>query len=415
MIRILIDYIFKDSIYFTLQILFCIVGSVTDNIIFFRICTLLTLFFCIFKGSKEKYIVNPYYLIILTPLSLLIYVNVSNSFMVDLTSRTWLLAILNINALLLGFHITKSTKFNERILSTEEQHKLYTFTAWIFIILGVLPSYYFKFTGNSFPISYIITMLSTAGVMCAFSTKNKKLMIIVSMIFLSPILLGGLSKTFILTLLLAMILAYEKYFSSKNSYKAKKGRKKMYIICILAIPMMIYSFSFANKDRGNYNAEEGFGYYASRVNWSLDAVYFLPYMYITTPWTNLQYVTETQNTRTHGYWFTKPILGVFSNDEAEEKKYELEPYSSFNTFTFIALHFKDFGYWGSLFASIFLGFFIKKVYSLFKESNCPYDATQYVYTGQATLELFFSNHFFGLSYPFMIVIIMYITKKIFKI
>lgn len=259
-------------------------------------------------------------------------------------------------------------------------------------------------------------MLGAAGVASAMATKKRSLIIAIIIIYMIPIFLGGTSKTNVLTLLVAWIISYEKYYANfAHINELKKVRKRIVIGCIIAIPIMIFAFTFANKDRGSYEAAENLESYESRVDWKYDASYFMPYMYITTPWANLQYVIETQDNRSNGYWLTKPILGPIFGDEFLKNDYVPKSYSAFNTFSFIGLHFKDFGYWGSLLMSLFLGFFIKKVYSLYAASTLPYDAASYVFTAQATLELFFSNHFFGQSYPFMIVIVMYLFKKLMRI
>lgn len=412
MLRKLSKLLFNDVVFFLTQIGICFLGYSSSTITPFRLCAGLILLYCCAKGGEEKYVINPYSLLILTPISLLIYVNISDVFLVDLTPNTWLLIILNICALLLGIRVTHPTKFSERIMSPKESRSVYTSTAWIFTIIGIIPAYYYRFTGNFFPFSYILGMLSTAGVLSAFATKNRTLIICILAIYISPIVLGGASKTGVLTLLLATIIAYEKYIVSKNY---KKYRKRLIIGCALAIPIMITAFTFANKERGSYDADQGFAYYSDRVEWNYSTGIFMPYMYIVTPWANLQYVTETQDTRSNGYWLTKPVLGIYKDNTKLPREYVPQSYSSFNTFSFIGLHFKDFGYWGSLLMSLFLGFFIKKVYSLYALSSCAFDAAQYVFTAQATLELFFSNHFFGQSYPFMIVIVMYLVKKLLKI
>ena len=134
-------------------------------------------------------------------------------------------------------------------------------------------------------------------------------------------------------------------------------------------------------------------------------------MYLETPWVNLQYVTETQDNRTYGMWALKPLLGYLGLRDDED--YKLEPYSSFNTFTFISCQFKDFGYYGSVLLSLFLGFFVKKMYSLSMRSNSPFYLGAFVLVALATLEMFFSNHFFMQSYPFTIFIMMWLYQKVF--
>lgn len=108
----------------------------------------------------------------------------------------------------------------------------------------------------------------------------------------------------------------------------------------------------------------------------------------------------------------KPILGYLGVDEKFSREYELIPYSSFNTFTFICCGFKDFGYWLSILSSLFLGFFVKKMYSRYLISKSPFDVTSYILVALATVEMFFSNHFFMQSYPFTVLIMMELYKYI---
>ena len=129
---------------------------------------------------------------------------------------------------------------------------------------------------------------------------------------------------------------------------------------------------------------------------------------------NLQYVMETQDTRTYGLWMAKPLLGYLQVSNTLEPNYKIIPYSSFNTCAYMTYGFKDFGYWLSVLMSIFLGYFVKRVYSRYRMSRSPYDVAAYILVAQATLEMFFSNHFFTQSYPFTIVILMAAIKWIMR-
>ena len=174
---------------------------------------------------------------------------------------------------------------------------------------------------------------------------------------------------------------------------------------------MIYAFSFANKGQATSDADAIINYYSEQgVVWSLSSNLFLPYMYLTTEWANLQYVTETQTEKTNGLWTFKPLLGYAQLDDTFENDYKLKAYSSFNTYTYIVCCYKDFGFWGSVGLSLFLGMFVKKIYTRYEFSQCPFDLGIYVCTALAVVEMFFSNHFFMQSYPFSIVILMGIYR-----
>ena len=109
-------------------------------------------------------------------------------------------------------------------------------------------------------------------------------------------------------------------------------------------------------------------------------------------------------------WTFKPFLGYVQLDAPFEKEYELVAYSSFNTFTYIVCAYKDFGFFGSVFMSLFIGFYVKKVYSRFKVSQSPFDVAIYACVSLAVVEMFFSNHFFMQSYPFTILIVISIYR-----
>ena len=94
--------------------------------------------------------------------------------------------------------------------------------------------------------------------------------------------------------------------------------------------------------------------------------------------------------------------------------YVLNPYSSFNTFTYISVLFKDFGYWGSCLGSLMLGFFVRKVYQAFKKTKSPFYVACYALTACAVFEMFFSNHFLSQSYPFTILLLMVLYNKSLK-
>lgn len=146
------------------------------------------------------------------------------------------------------------------------------------------------------------------------------------------------------------------------------------------------------------------------VKWTGLTSFFMPYMYLETPWTNLQYVMQTQDTRTYGLWLIKPILNYLQLDGFFENMYQLIPMSSFNTYSFIACNFKDFGFWGSIIPSLILGGYVKWVYSRACQTTDPLDVACYVYVAQAVLEMFFSNHFFQQAYPLTCVLLIGIYK-----
>lgn len=370
------------------------------NLIFDRIVVAVIMIVCLLMGSREKSFVNPYNLFCLTPISLLIYINFGDAYMVNLSHDTFLLGIINMTAFLFALQYTKGFSKVSNCISITSNRSL-IINSIILLSLG----YSAKFIP---PLQSILWIFTYAGIACAIKTKKKLMFLVVVAFFIMAALSGTASKTSMLTYAVSFLFCYDKYYAT-----TEKQKKKVKYLTVIGIVFMIFSFSFANKDRGMYDANEGVDLYASRgLEWNYNAIMFMPYMYITNGWTNLQYITETQDNRTYGLWMIKPFLGYIQVANELEKEYEMIPYSSFNTKTFIACGFKDFGYWLSIISSIILGIFVKKIYSRYLFSRSPFDVTCYILVGLATLEMFFSNHFFMQSYPFTVVILMEIYKKI---
>lgn len=390
--------------YKSLNAIILILGAVaiiTDSIVCCRIAVLSIAVLCIILSRKEKYVVNPMLLFTITPISLLIYTNLGDLYMVDLEHRTWTIALINMYAFVIAYRCTPSFQKKSECVSMTNVRTL-QFQAILFYILSLL-----GFVIQ--PLQSILWLFSIASIVCALKTRKKSMIIFVLLIFLNSAF-GYTSKTAMLTYCITFIICYEKYYVTDE-------RKRKWVKWGLGIGVffMIFAFSFANKDRGSYDADEGVEMYTDRgMEWEYSSSLFMPYMYITNGWTNLQYVMETQDERTYGYWTFKPLLGYIQLKDNFEKENEITTYSSFNTCAYMTYGFKDFGYWGSVIMSLFLGFFVKRVYSRYRISRSPYDIASYILVAQATLELFFSNHFFTQSYPFTIVILMYIVKHFVK-
>tara|TARA_B100001175_G_scaffold308289_1_gene308545 strand:+ start:338 stop:1408 length:1071 start_codon:yes stop_codon:yes gene_type:complete len=340
---------------------------------------------------------NPYYFFSITPLSLMLYFNLGSFYMQDLSHETYLLAIINMSGFVFALSLTSSYKKVRSSLGTNSSRDLIVHSVILYLLS--LSAKFIPF------LSSVLWVFSIPAIACAVKSKKKIMLIFVALIIGSS-MFGETSKMSVLLNVLTALITYEKYYNVNVNSKIK-----IFFYVIFGIFFMIYSFSFAIKDNEYMDVDEGVEYYSKNgVDWSLNATLFMPYMYLTTPWSNLQYVTETQTEKTNGLWTFKPLLGYVQLDDSFEKDYELEAYSSFNTFTYIVCAYKDFGFWGSVVMSFFLGFFVKKIYSRYKVSESPFDVAIYVCTSLAVVEMFFSNHFFMQSYPFTIVIVMGIYR-----
>lgn len=377
-------------------------ASIVSNSIFLCRATV----FCIFLMSlilsrSERFTVNPMLLFCITPFSLLIYVNIGDVYMVNLQFKTWLIAIINMYSFIIAYNYTSEIKEctfcigNSNIRSLQKQSVLF---------------YMISLFGNLIePIAYIVWMFSIASIVCALKTRKKSMLFFVLIIFIVSAI-DHTSKSTMLTYCITFIICFEKYY-----IEDEKKRRWVNFALGIGVIFMVFAFSFANKGREKNGVDETVDLYSSRgIEWNYDKNLFMPYMYLTNGWTNLQYVLETQDTRTFGLWTIRPILGYCKLKDKFKNKYRMVSYSTFNTYAYMTYGFKDFGYWCSSIMSLFLGFYVKRVYSRYKLSRSPYDVSVYVLVAQATFELFFSNHFFTQSYPFTILILMVLVKLYMK-
>lgn len=388
-------------------ILTAVIGVILNSPEVCRICVLLLLVICILRGMREKYFLNPYYMFSLVPFTLIIYKNISN-YHLELKVNTWLIAIINISAFIVAMDFTPEYKHFEKCKGVGEGRQLINHTI-LLLILGFMPTVYTLALGGTMPLASIFTLFSSGAIVCALKSKKKILIGVVFFIFFIS-WMGYVTKSSILTFAIAVLIGYEKYYVD-----SMKQRRRLIVLSMLGLLIMIAAFSFANQGRGSKSGMSAVQYYSTYGDlvWNKNASLLMPYMYLTTPWANLQYVMETQPNHTYGLWMIKPFIGYFQLDSLFLSFYELNAYSNFNTFTYLAYCFKDFGFWGSCISSVILGFFTKKVYSRFMVSQSPLDIACYVLVSQAVVEMFFSNHFFTQSYPFTIVIIMGIYKFVF--
>lgn len=373
-------------------------------------CTTAFLFaICISLGKKEKRILNPYYLFSITPFTLLIYKNVSNMYMMDLEPDTWRIAIINISTFIFTLTLAPEANTKNRYKIEFVGNRGLCVHAVVLGIVGIGPMLLYGVLGIAIPFYSIFGLLSIPALCCAIVSKNKLLIACLTLFTLFT-WINNVSKSTILATCLCLLICYELYFVS-----SKRDKIKFAVLCGLGLIVMILAFTYANQERGAKTFESQLDYFVTygNVRWSGNAALFMPYMYLETPWTNLQYVMKTQDVRTYGLWLIKPLLNYIQIDSLFEDIYELTPMSSFNTYSFIACNFKDFGFWGSIIPSIILGCYTKWVYSRAKNTLNPLDVACWIYVAQAVFEMFFSNHFFQQAYPLTCVLLIALYRIVY--
>ena len=391
------------------SLLVSIVAIASRNVVVCRICVLFILGLCIYLGRREPKFFNPFYLFALTPFSLLIYTNLSNSIMMDLTHDTWVIAIINMLAFIVAVYYsiihTKDGRMHEgQTAENLGDHAL------LLIFLYSVASVYQLITSRTLAVSSVFLVCGIAAIICALKSRNILIILFVVAVYFL-LALDTMSKTSILRIAITIMIGYEMLYPS-----TKKQRRLIYALTIASVVLLIASFAFGLKGKNQTSAEERKERYevSYGMTWDTSAELVGPYAYLTTPWANLQYVMETQGEKhTHGLWLLRPAIGYLQMEGKYKKEYNLVAYSSFNTFTFIAVQYKDFGLYLSIISSILIGLFVGRYYRRCLTTNSPLEIASYVLTAQATLMMFFSNHFFMLSYPFTIVLAMWIYKNIF--
>ena len=383
------------------------VSIISQSIPICRFSVLAILVMCIFQGIKEPKFFNPYYLFAVAPFSLLVYKPITNSYMMELSVETWIIIIINMVAFLYAVRFMKTHtgpckhhkgQNNDNL----EKHAL------ILISIASISSIYEFMTGSSSSIGSAFTVCYTPALICAMKTKKKTLIaVILGIYIISQFAL--LSKMLILHMLMGVAIGIEAF------YLDKKNKNIAVIYAAMAIVLLIVSFTFGLKGKEATSSDEKLDYYQTyhQIEWNGPSSLVAPYLYLTTSWTNLQFVMQTNHEHTYGLWMAKPLLGYLQMEDKVPGSYRLKAYSSFNTFSFVAIHYLDFGFWLSIIPSILLGLFVGRYYSRYLTTNSPIDIAIYVLIARAVLMMFFSNHFFGLSYPFTIVIMMWLYKMCF--
>ena len=394
-----------------------------SQLFIYKIVTLLILYYCVLNAVKEKNLFNVYVFFALTPLSLFLYdARFSPNYLENLSSETWIIGIINMLAFLISYKFFDYNKKNEIVEKLDDYDKCKIKKhIYILCISGIIPVI-FMLLGITIHLASFIHFFSYLGLGLAFKLKEKK-MIIFALFSVLFSFITDFNKNNVVMVVICCMIFYETYF-----LRTAKDKRKLFFGGLLSILFMIF-VAFPLKDYirggGSYTeyaenssqiSDEAFTYYTDQMVFNGPEVLKMPIMYLISPWNNLQYVMNTQDWRTYGLWLIRPFLNYFGAINSLETAYFLEPrYTSFNTYTYIAVGFKDFGFWGSIIMSVFLGIFVKYVFSKYQKDGSAFDITSCGLVGMAVFQMYFNNHFFMQAYPFTIVIVGYLYKKIFHL
>lgn len=381
---------------------------------------LIMLAFLMIKSFRETVLLNPYLLFCVMPVTLIIYDSrISERYLDNLEGETWLLILLNLLMLFLGFYLTKPfRKINAdwlgfSIYDDITSAKRLKFHFWLALGIGTLPLIYALYVGyqdllkgnlyvmrnyvNVFPGASILKFIPYLAIACAFKMK-KKHYIAVGLLAQCVSFMLLFSKSELLFLMMVLVICLLKYY--------KINIKLSYVCVLFAVVVIMFLWAFDLYDAMRTQGESMTDKLINRGDliWNGPKSLAMPYMYLVQGWNNLQYVMQTQGEHSYGLWFFNPILHYLPFKFGSLQ--ELEAPSFFNTFTFLGVQFKDFGMVGSSFVSLFLGVWIKKIYTMFLQSVSPISACVYAINMVAVFQMFFSNHFFMVLYPFTICILL---------
>lgn len=386
-------------LFIALSILFVSIGE------YHKLVVLLLILFCIFQGAKEYKWYNPFYLLIVSLFSFLLYdYDISPNFLMVLKPENICLIVLCFLSIILGFGFSKSLHIKSINVDS------YNENFWIIFVVGCIPTAIsYALYGNtlnmsgeemlaakanySIPIIGQLTYFLPASIIVACKNNNST-QIVIATVFSMIAALLTITKTAMLMTCLFLCIGLFHFKPAIINLKIIKIIKKY--VLVWAPIVILYMFMYNNSIRQEAGSSSTMNYLERsdsryiKVSTNFTEGLFLNYLYYCSPWGNLEYNIEKNRERGFG----KNSFAQFGKKlgikiEPVEK---IEP-SFLNTHSFITDFYLDFGYFGAIIASFILGIII---YFFYMKFGCSDDAlllSYYSLIGFATLMLFFSNHF----------------------
>ena len=370
-------------------------------------------------ARKESVLINPYSLFVSTPASLIVYnSSVSSYYLPPLSFKTQLFILLSLLCFFLGLRIGNKIKLRYR------HSQIYN--GWHFILIGLIPyaiGYLYVgwplLAGNPDQVKSLffqpvigqLSLFYTAGLVVYFRKRKTKEVIILSILFLVLSVLV-LAKLAVLMTVLGIVFLSSRYY--RALFKGNKVTIVLFFIFFLFISLFSILGNLRNVDNVKFAWEDEIHFNNETLDKYGEFLY-APYYYFVTPWTNLEYNIENWDEFGHGVFISKPIVSLLQLDQhfsVEKKMIRNDPW---NTHTFLADFYCDFGFVGSLVTTFFLGSFVTIIYRKAIVSGNTLDEALWIYTGCAVLMMFFSNHFTSVGYPVIALVLFYMYRQIYKV
>ncbi len=260
------------------------------------------------------------------------------------------------------------------------------------------------------PIVGSLACLTSAAIVVAASTHRRRDIILVwtAAIFSATVLFTKGS--------VASVLFFIGY--GIGCYRLIKSKQQVAVVVCLGVVLALLMGWWCYYARTGFGSERVDLYELHYTRGSTDyfpnrlTQFYPAYMYMVTPFANCQYVMQVQHEYSMGIRTLWPVismlqLGRLCGIEVEEKPFLILPY---NTHTFLADFYLDFGPIGAVVAAYVLGIVVYRIYLRSRHNADALIRAEYAFWGFATFLMFFSNHFTSVGYPLRSLVIIEVYR-----
>lgn len=361
----------------------------------------------IWLGKRESQTINPYVLFLTTPISLILYSeSISPVFLPKMNTEVQLVILCGMFSYLAGL-LTLSGK---KVPGTIRKSRNYSFS--IFLILGLTPHLIGIARGIIPPLmsdpslarsQYLLPVIGQLilflpiTILIAFKDGSRKKMAI----SIVGNIIGSILLMSKFPLFLYIIFFAFGYF--RHQGKRLLPYPKVIAVFTLVLVPVIFNYIFEIRD----DNDQSLYFWRNNISFSLPLLdlygdyLYLPYIYLTSPWSNFTYIYDISNHLDYGSRSLYGILSFFQLDSLlVHAPPEIRMYP-FNTHAYLTDFYLDFGLFGVFSLSYLLGIMVMQIYLKAIRSKDLIDEAIWIIFGFASFMLFFSNHFTNLSYPFI--------------
>ena len=370
----------------------------------------------LFLGSREKSILNPYYIFFPAAFSPIIYVQTfSQNILIEIPLYVQFLIILGNTSFLVGLLMLSKQKKQAIKMNTLDPF-------WLILIIGLTPHIIGLLTVG-IPIlsdlhrdersQYVIPVIGQLIIflpVCILIAFKRKDIFLIGLSCLLNIVLSFFVGSKSLIFLTMFFIIYGILSQQKKTTFLSTGL--VLIFLIIFTPFIFVFTAYSSNDLYIIYYWESQVDFGNSLIESLGNGVTLPYLYATTSWSNFTWAIESEMPYTLGARSFYSFSSVFQFDS-----YLAEPpiYSfPFNTHAYLTDYYLDFGPIGIIIFPFLMGMLLKHAYLLKCSSDDIFDKAIYIFLAYPALLLFFSNHYTEQSYPLVAFILLNIFKQFFR-